>query len=368
MDDKAKISVRQLSILVLMYTIGTSNIILPSRLTIIAKQDAWIAAILGVGFGLIIAFYFSSVGQYFKNKSLIEASKFAFGKWFGSIVSLPVIVYIFTSSCLILANVGDFVDSRMLINTPLGISETMYVLLIIFAVRLGIEPLSRTAEIFLPLFYIVLIILVGGVLPQIDTQRLEPVWEYGFTPILKASLLMISLPYSELIVILMLVPYLVNVKKLKSGVVTGTFLGGIILILAVLLPILVLGSLDTSHQIYAVFTVAKKIELGGFIERIEIIIGGIWIISIFVKLSVTFYALLVSLQHLLNLKEKNFLTFPLGMIIIPFSRWISPNTAVNLSIIPKKMDIFSYYILVIPLLVVVAAWLKNKIVKKPATN
>lgn len=48
-----KISVRQFAVLAIIYTIGTTILIIPSGLAADAKQDAWIAAILGVVINLL---------------------------------------------------------------------------------------------------------------------------------------------------------------------------------------------------------------------------------------------------------------------------------------------------------------------------
>ena len=44
-----KISVRQFAVLVMIFTIGTTILVIPSGLAADAKQDAWLAAMLGVG-------------------------------------------------------------------------------------------------------------------------------------------------------------------------------------------------------------------------------------------------------------------------------------------------------------------------------
>lgn len=49
-----KISLRQVSILTALYTIGSAILIVPSSMASIAKQDAWIACLVGTGLGFII--------------------------------------------------------------------------------------------------------------------------------------------------------------------------------------------------------------------------------------------------------------------------------------------------------------------------
>ncbi|MDQ0493801.1 MULTISPECIES: GerAB/ArcD/ProY family transporter [Paenibacillus] len=52
MPGQIKISARQLLILTILFTIGSTILIIPSGMALVAKQDAWIATLVGVGSGL----------------------------------------------------------------------------------------------------------------------------------------------------------------------------------------------------------------------------------------------------------------------------------------------------------------------------
>ena len=67
-----KISVRQFAVLVIIYTIGTTILVIPSGLAADAKQDAWIAAIIGVGLNLLIVCLYNKVGDCFPDMTLIR--------------------------------------------------------------------------------------------------------------------------------------------------------------------------------------------------------------------------------------------------------------------------------------------------------
>lgn len=54
MLENGKISIRQFTILVILFTVGGSILIVPSGLASEAKQDGWIAGLLALGIGLLI--------------------------------------------------------------------------------------------------------------------------------------------------------------------------------------------------------------------------------------------------------------------------------------------------------------------------
>ncbi len=65
MLEKGKLTVRQFSILVVLFTIGTSILLAPSLLFTRAKQDAWLAAILGLLAGLLAVWLYGTLGKRF---------------------------------------------------------------------------------------------------------------------------------------------------------------------------------------------------------------------------------------------------------------------------------------------------------------
>src|SRR5699024_7940082 len=105
----------------------------------------------------------------------------------------------------------------------------------------------------------------------------------------------------------------------------GTFIGGFILVLIVLLCILVLGEMATSRNIYPTFTLAKVIHIGGTLQRVEGVLSIIWIITVFLKITLYTYSLHIVLVNLLKLYCYQILTLPFVMFFFDSAMLISPN-------------------------------------------
>lgn len=71
MLDNVKITERQFIVLVILYIIGSAILVIPSILVSLAKQDAWITAILTVGVALSIMSLYVLLGRRFPNMTLI---------------------------------------------------------------------------------------------------------------------------------------------------------------------------------------------------------------------------------------------------------------------------------------------------------
>jgi spore germination protein KB len=143
-----KISARQFFVLVAFYSIGTSILIIPGPLAEMVKQDAWIAGIAGVGISLLLVWLYSSLGSRLPELTLVEMCEKILGKWLGKAVSATFVFFALIEAAELLYFLGDFLTTQIMPRTPPEAINILVFTVVILAVRLGLEPLARTAEIF----------------------------------------------------------------------------------------------------------------------------------------------------------------------------------------------------------------------------
>lgn len=366
MPENGKIGVRQFTVLVLIFTIGSSILVAPSGLAAEAKQDAWIAAILGVGTSLPLVWLYGALGKLFPDLTLAQYCEHILGKWLGKIVSLLFFSYFFLLAALLLREIGDFMTTQIMPETPIEAIHFLYILIAIMGARLGLEVLSRTSEIFFPWVILLLFLLVILLTPDMEFTKIQPVLEDGFKPVLRATFPFLGLPFLELVVFLMIFPYVNRRKEVAKAFLVGTLLGGMALIMIVAISILVIGADITSRHIYPSYYLAEKIDLFDFLERLEALMAAIWFITIFVKLTICFYASALGFAQTFSLRDYRSLTMPLGMIMMILSQVASPNIIYFKTFLAKIWTPYSLtYGLFLPLLLLfVARWRGNHPAKK----
>ncbi|RAP75743.1 GerAB/ArcD/ProY family transporter [Paenibacillus montanisoli] len=340
MIEQGKIAPYQFTILVILFTVGSTILIIPSGLAFEAKHDAWISSLIGPAVGLIFVALYHLLGQRYPALTFVEIVMHTLGKWIGGAISLLYVFFFFILGALVLRNLGDFMTTQVLPNTPIQYIHILFVLVVISGVRNGLEVFTRTAEIFLPwviLFFLFLIVLLPY---QFKLDNLLPVVGYGIAPVARAALPYIGSPYAELITLLVLYPYVSNNRKAGKAFAIGVLIAGFILFLIVMTTILVLGPKITAVQMFPSYILAKKISVGHFLERVEVIMAGIWFITIYFKLTICYYASTVSLAHVFKLKECRQLYLPLGFSLIVLSIISYPNTTYFFHIVTR---IWSFY-------------------------
>ncbi|MGM0879101.1 MAG: GerAB/ArcD/ProY family transporter [Bacillota bacterium] len=366
MLENGKIGGRQFTILVFMFTTGSSLLLAPSMLASEAKQDAWLAAIVGVVVGLLLTWLYQTLGKLYSNMTLIEYSEKILGKWIGKAISLLFFTFPFLLAALVLRNIGDFITTQIMPETPIQFIHIMFLIIVMMGTRLGLETLARSGEILFPWSIVLFLLLVIFISPQIELEKIQPILEEGMKPVLRSALPFIEFPFMELVIFLMIFPYVNKPKEAGKAFFTGTWMGGVVLILLTALSILVMDADQTTRNLYPSYSLAKKINIGNFLQRIEAIVAIMWFIAIFFKLTICFYVSTLSLAQILKLKEYRMLVFPLGMILNVLSLVVSPNIVYNITLTFNHWGLpygFTYGLFLPLLLLGVAAFRKKRSTK-----
>ncbi|AXN40709.1 GerAB/ArcD/ProY family transporter [Peribacillus butanolivorans] len=362
MLEKGKIGSRQLTILVILYTVGDSILVIPSIVASEAKQNGWVSGILSVAIApLLVVFLYDALRKCYPDLTLVEYSQKILGKWLGIAISLLFISYFFISTATYLREIGDFMTSQIMPDTPIQVIMFLFMSIVLMSARLGLEPLARSAEILFPFVVILLSSLIILLLPEIKFQNLQPVWEGGLKPVIRGSIPFIVFPFIESVAVLMILPFVSQKDRIRKSLFVGQLLAGSVLIIITMLAILVLGVDLTAKEIYPSYKLAQKINIANFLTRLEAILAIIWFITIFFRFSLFFYVTVLGLAQTLKLQDYRPLVFPFGMILLVFTLIMAPNTVYYSSFI---LDIWPFYAMtfgfLLPLLLLTIAKVDKK--------
>ncbi|WP_248928070.1 GerAB/ArcD/ProY family transporter [Paenibacillus hamazuiensis] len=359
--ENGKINIRQYTILVSIFTIGSSVLVAPSGLAQEAGEDAWIAAILGMCISYLFIWLYNLLGSRFPDKTLLEYSEILLGKWPGKIVSLLFITYFFILAVLLLREISDFVTTQVMPETPIQAIHLLYLSIVVMGARLGLETFTRAAEIFFPWVIVLFALLSFFLLPKLEPDKIMPILGEGMKPVLRGAFHFLGLPFLELVVFLMIFPYVNKPGRIGKAFYTGTTVGGIVLIITTSLSILVLGTDFSERSTYPSYVLAKKISIGHFLERLEAVMAGIWFLSLFFKLTVCFYASALGLAQTFKLREYRMLLLPLGMIMLVSSIYMMPDIMYFKRFLIEVWTPYSLtYGLILPLLMLAVAKIRKR--------
>ncbi|ASS66594.1 MULTISPECIES: endospore germination permease [unclassified Paenibacillus] len=359
MPQDETISVRAFTILTVFFMIGTSILIAPAGLALDAKQDAWLASMIGVGINLSTVALYAGLGRLRKGESLVQMCRSALGKWAGALLGLAFAAFFYLLASLMVGDLGYFMTTQNLPETPIEILQLLFVGIVVYAVRLGKSAYSRAAEIFFPWLMLLFALLFISTIPKMDFHNFEPVLEYGLMPSIKGGVSLYGL--QEMVVLTMLYPYIRKSGSRTRAYLGGTLVGGAVLVLTTVSSIGVLGYAVTSNQLFPAYTLAKNISIGHFLERIEAIMILIWVLSILIKIVLTFDAAVMGFAQAFGIKQQASFVIPLGLGLVVLAQMSYPNTVFIQDFLAKNWSPFaSIFLIYLPLLLYGILWARSK--------
>lgn len=360
--EKAKISAYQLFVLVLLFELG-SALILP--LAIGAKQDAWLAILLGMIGGGGIFLMYDRLFRFYPDILLTEYVQKIIGKTLGRILAFFYLLYFAYIAARVMRDFGVMLVTFAYPDTPLFIINALLTIVVVYTVHKGVEVLARSGELLFVLIFIVaivgfILVLASGL---IDPGNLKPVLEERISSVLKVTLTeTLYFPFGETVVFAMLLPYLNHPFKARKIGLLAIGLSGVILASVMAINISVLGVSLTSRSQFPLLTTIQMIQVAEFLERLDIFFMLTLVVAGFFKISILLYAVVTGTANLFQIENPSRLAYPIGLVILILSVTIASNFAEHLQEGLQLVPVFLHipFQIVIPLFLLILAFFKTK--------
>ncbi|QEK11222.1 GerAB/ArcD/ProY family transporter [Crassaminicella thermophila] len=341
--------------LLTMFIIG-SSLVLPTATE--AGSDSWLAIILALFFSLPIACIYVRVFLLSSGNDLFDAFIYVFGKIFGKIICLLYIWFSFHLGSLVIRDFGEFPITVSMPETPLIVFMGMITFLSIWAVKEGIEALGRWGSFFFIISIVFFFMAVFMLIPEMDLDNIQPVLYKGIKPVLRGSFSTFSFPFAETIVFLLSIFSLKSKKNYCKAYIKGLLIGGIVLVIAQFTQISVLGEHIYGATYFPGRDSVSKIDIGNFIQRVEIIAFVALFIPSFVKLCICLLAASNGIIKLFNLKDYRFIVVPISLCMLNLSYLINDNL---MSFAKWTGEIWPYYAFLFQVIIPVITWIAIEI-------
>lgn len=360
---KLSISSYQLFTLVINFVLGSSIILQNIN---VAGRDTWISQILATISGLAGLFLYTQLSLRFPGKTLIEYLKEVFGKPLGILIGIMYLWYFLHLGSLVLRNYGDFLTGVVLPETPLWFFLFTYALAIAYMVSKGIEVMARVSELMFPLVMIVSMVI--SVLISLSTNVVEvtltPIFEKGLLPVILGTVPITSFPFLELVIFTMIFPTASKPERVRKIAMLAVFIGGLFMLEIIIQNLMVYGEYMAT-LIYPRYFVARMISIGEFIQRIEAVILGVWLVLGMLKIGACLYAFVLGFGQLTGMKNHTSLALP-ASVLMASTALVSFETVIemlNFAINVYPIYAFPFQVL-FPILIFIVAIIRGKGAKK----
>ncbi|KNY25601.1 GerAB/ArcD/ProY family transporter [Pseudobacteroides cellulosolvens] len=354
MYKNSKISNYQLFTLLCGFMIGSSLIVSPAAG---AKQEAWLAFLIGCIIGTILIAMYASIYRLNPSCTLIEALEKNFGKILGKVFGVLYIWYFIHLTSLVLRNFGEYSVVTGYPETPILFIIVCFSLIIAFSVRAGIEVMGRISEIFLVILTAILVFVFFSLITSFDLENLKPFMTQGIKPIINTAFGIVTFPFGETIAFLMVFPHVIKQEKIMKTSIFSSLFVGLVLIEVILRNTLVLGSNMASRDIFPshiVFRLIPNLDVDPLLD-VNLTVAGI------IKAGICIYAASAGIVQLLNLDDYKPFVLPFTALAVSLSIWIYGSI---MEMLQWASDIWPYYSIpfqiVIPCILLILSFVRHK--------
>jgi len=352
-----QLNLNQLTALIMFFLIGGSALSSTARYS---GQNAWIVLLLAGFFGAIFFTLYHRISKIHQHKGLPDILKSTFGKILGTIVLLIYAGFFLFRT----VSVGNYMSSMAQETLMFGVNHriviSMLLITVVISALYGLNVIGRSSEVFIFILIICLIPFLIAIFTSSSFKmgNLTPILAEGVPGIAEDVVRTTFFPYGELVVFLMLFPYITpkeNKKILKRSYIA--IIISVLLMIAIdLTTVALIGSTLTSNFEYSFYNAMQLAGLKGFLERLDPLAVVIMIASEYFKLVIYFFITILAFQALhkkFNFKIVLAIISILIFFIAPFVH--PPETGFLMNTMPFR--ILPIFELAIPLLL----WIVSEI-------
>ncbi|WP_025697832.1 GerAB/ArcD/ProY family transporter [Paenibacillus forsythiae] len=326
MQPSDKISGYQISLLFFTFIVSTLILSVPGIMVAFAKQNAWLSILPASLTGLVNIYVLTTLSKRYPGRSIMQYLTAICGKWAGKAVGAFFTYYLFFFISSTVNEHARFLNNVLLMNTPSLVLIITLLLLCGFAVLAGVETIGRCNEVIVLIIVMMLIPIFVFSIRDGDFARLSPVLAEGLVPVIKGAIVP-SAWMSQFFFLGWFLPHLNEKPQQIRKKLLAALIGIVVLIMAIdALTIMMFGPI-TPRMNFAFLNVIKYTGIIGPLERLEAIAIMIWILGIFIKVSMLLYMFCISAAQLLGTNNHRRTIVPITLLSIVGSVWIFKNAA-----------------------------------------
>jgi len=351
-----------LFLLLLAFIYGSSAII---NSAVGAYQDAWFAFIIGWFSSYLLIGVYVYLSLLHPQRTLIDILTECFGRFFGKIFATFYIFYFIHLAALVLRNFGEYMNTVNYPDTPLLFLLIALAVVTAFAVRNGLEAISRVNEILMPFAIFFVIALFFIFFHTYELKNLLPFLDKGFAHVLKISFGVLTFPFGETVVFLMIFPSLNKKENLLKTTSLSITASGLILLIITLRDLMALGPELINTIIFPPHSTTGLLPdfvIDPFIAANLLINGGL-------KIVICLYAASLGITQLFGLQDYKLFVLPITAIVISLSNWIYESLPEMLRWAAEVYPIYAIpFQFIIPITLLLISIIKKKRSTEKTTN
>ncbi|KAB3531090.1 GerAB/ArcD/ProY family transporter [Alkaliphilus serpentinus] len=329
-----------------------------------AGRNIWLSNILASFIGYLAIYLHYKPLSVSKIISMPMVLTKYWGRFIGGIVCLYYFYYLFILCNLVLSDVFYFGKITMP-ETPGYIFAIFLMAPAIYAVKLGLEAMSRFLEFLIPPLIGLYIFLFILVIPKLNFSNLLPIASDGILPILRGAIFNMSFPFADFLPIVFFYQYIkddINKdRKFIKSTFSAVFLITVMLTFRAITSVAAFEEATLKSLTFPPFNTIRIIEVGDVLERLDAIFIAIFYGTTFFKFTLTYYVACKIVSDYFNAVEVKIFSTPIAVLIGLSMPFLMPSFNIILRTSITYFFITLPLLFILPLLLYVTINVKGNI-------
>lgn len=361
------ISINQMISILMLTMVGTGVLTLPRNLAVVIPYDHWIILLAGGLVAAVTAVIHSFIIKLRPGKEYFEILCDGLSRPVAYIVGVAYVVYFTVLIGLLTRLFGEVIKVFLLTKTPIEVINISILASCIYLGRKGVEVLGRLITFLLPLIIIITMLIFSLSFIKTDFRNLLPVFKITFIQALKG----IPVTILSFIGIEMLLLFGVHLEDPKQSTKAVIAVAAVALfyLLIIAATFAKFGPIQIKYLVWPTLDLFDTIELPGlFIENIQVIVMGTWVITVFTTIAPAYLAGVTMAKSITKSKDHAYLVTPF-LPFIYFASLIPENLGHLYEIVNEFNKYFaSVVIFVIPTIVLISLVIQGRFRKGAKTS
>ncbi|MBP3965053.1 GerAB/ArcD/ProY family transporter [Paenibacillus lignilyticus] len=307
-----KISHLQFSCLLFGFIAGFESLFLTEAK--LMKQDVWIANVFNLVAGITLLAIITFVQRQFPNHNMTEICDKLLGKWPSKVLLCVYLLSNLETASGGFRAVSMFYTTVILPNTRPDYLILVYAACSTYAVYIGLGTLARTNLIIIPFFLIGFLATCLFIIPEIQTNPFLPQLQSSKVNMVIGSMHLFTFTFSQMITFGFLMSRVENKNKIFSSCTIAMCMSALYLVMISYLTLSSLGFNYIETSTYPFFSTIQLVKLGEYLERIEILLIGLWTVLTMVYIIVMQYVFTLVAGHVFGISKKKPFLFAIGLL------------------------------------------------------
>jgi spore germination protein (amino acid permease) len=289
-QSKASVGGKELTAMMSVLVAAHSFLNYPRFASEVGFEAAWmvplLSSVISIAVLLVVDALFRRTSA---RRGLIEICRIWIGRTGTAVIAVLLALYFLIITATIMRQFTENVITTVLPNTPIYIVGGLFVASIVYVAHCGLEGIARVGYIALPVLVIGILALCLLTMKFWNTDMLFPFWGNGIVNIARGSLLGSSI-FANVLLLSLIRSHIHDPRDFRRVGIKSTLYSTVVLVLFLVVYHMIFTPDEAVKMTSPMYSMARTIHLGRFVQRLESIFIFMWVSAAVVKMAITLWA------------------------------------------------------------------------------